>query len=336
MSVHKTRSEKQLGKVWLCCFRSLEEPVWCPDAFVRNFFDDPEEQKARDGPYQWEKKKNKEEEVDKPEKHPKKAAKVKVDSKKSKSAKKTDKEEKEKEEKEKEKIDLSAAEEVPNGPVWIKHFYGNLYEKHKNRIVSKSWLSSDEIRLFMRLIEQPAEGMVWVEEGQDPINQIKKGKSMYKEAGKNTLSCLHGSSVGHWTSCTNLYDPPLFIEPFYLEIKPGFRKHLMALYPGKKDVTTVTRVNTYKQLDGWSCGYRALAYMYHMVRGKTPEFIANLYFDTKKISTWMIECLEGWKISEPPTKPPPKNAPRILGPKVPLVVEVTVTETQVKTYLKPK
>ena len=338
MSVHAVVTTRDLGKVFNCAFAKLVAPVWCPESFVENFFPDPEAQMALDGPYNPKKRKIKQDEPpvkvgesETPETGPVIQPEQKIE-----------KKIEEKKEAKNEQEDLTTDDkpyvykepDEPEKKTWMNYIYGRLQMRHKQDLEDCSWLGDIHIRVVMRLIEENPPGGLYLQNGQDPVLTCdSEGNSSYSEARSNTLQCLHGVTQGHWAACCNFYPVPVFVEPYNKIPKMSFRKHLMALYPPKDGATVIQRLNTYKQPDGWSCGYRALAYMWHMARGDKLEDVANLYFDSKKLAPWLISCLEKRKVTAPPVDEAPPNAKRVLGDKVALVVEYRVTEKSCKSYV---
>ena len=332
--MHKRGVVQSGERLWRVAFNKLEGPVWCPESLVTQFFADPPAQCALDGPYKVEKNKKATSQPKEPKEEKPDAKPSKNDSKRCKkepvTPKKGTSEESSGDETESEdgKTDSKTEDKA-----WIKNDYGEVPMSAKKNILEHKWLADAELRMFMRLLEDPKGNSTWVNEGQDPCLVLDEEKqSMYKKATGSTLACLHGCKTGHWTSASNFYNRPLFIEPFFKHVHIGFRKHLCALYPEKEGPTVVYRVNTFKQQDSWSCGYRACAYMYHMSRSTPLEDFADLYFDSPKLAQWMVTCLESWTVTPPPTAIPPTNAKRVLGAKVAKVVELHVTHEQSKMY----
>ena len=86
------------------------------------------------------------------------------------------------------------------------------------------------------------------------------------------------------------------------------------LYVRPEDPSAVLpaiRINTYAQLDGWSCGYRAVAYAWHMVNGASLPELADLQFDLDELPKWMLSCLENKHITAPPTVKAGPNDKRV-------------------------
>ena len=64
-------------------------------------------------------------------------------------------------------------------------------------------------------------------------------------------------------------------------------------------------------MDGWSCGYRAIAYAWHLANGTTYPELADLQFDIEELPKWLMKCLQDKEITKPPTVHPGRHDKRV-------------------------
>lgn len=212
-------------------------------------------------------------------------------------------------------------EPVPPNPLVISEVWGGMLQSELDEVGRPgTFLSDQHLLFFMRYLEKdpPNPESVCLRECQETSLQHVSGASGgFAPAAPNTVQPIHGVDQRHWVVAANVALEPVFVDPFNCYISAKFRQALVQLFGQKADEEqrefVVVRINCLKQVDGWSCGYRACAYAWYIANGDGYTELANLDFDSEELVVWLHKCLCDRKVTRPPSKPPAANAARIFG-----------------------
>ena len=187
------------------------------------------------------------------------------------------------------------ADDGPDLPTpWLRSRWGELSQVVKGKIESGQWLDDAVIMYGMRLLAgKPPNARAPVGLIQDTITCTNG----FASAGDHTIQPMFSSH--HWGLSTNIYtsDRPVVIESLHDSLPDAFVHFLKQLYPTSR---TYIRINCYKQPESFSCGYRVLAFAWHVAMRTPLEKMAKLHFSLRDLQMWVLRCLQNETWVEPP------------------------------------
>ena len=119
---------------------------------------------------------------------------------------------------------------------------------------------------------------------------------------------IHYTGNFHWVmSCRLTPDEILLFDSLnkpVAKMTETLKRQLRLCYlnPDTKESIIVTRLEVQKQPGSVRCGLFALAFAYHISKGKEAADIQKINFETKKLHHWLFKSLTRGQMNPPPVK----------------------------------